>query len=564
MTELTELSRAHAALLQLARSQAFQGDNLIQDLRQITEIAARALGVARASVWLSDVEHSRIRCIDLYEPTLGRHCDGMELLFRDHPAYFRALELQRVIVAHDARADPRTRDYAATYLVPRGITSMLDVAVRQRGAFRGVVCVEHVGPTRRWSVQEEVLVCAFADLVTLALEASERQLAEHALAEREERFGEVFRNSTNPMAFYAVGSRGRFTLEDINPAGERFLNRAAAEVIGRGPQEFMPTEDIQMVLRAFRRAVDSGQPDASQSCLHMPQGPRWVEVLIVPSRRPGQRVHRLAVLLRDVTESVTYQQAILDREEEVRRLNATLERRVQERTAQLDAANKELEAFSYSVSHDLRAPLRAIDGFSKALLEDYPDKLDAAGHDMLLRVRAASQRMGELIDDLLLLSRISRTEMRSEAVPLSRLAEDVAAQLARESPQRRVEWHIQPGLRVQGDPALVRVLLENLLGNAWKYTSKRTLARIAFGRNDRGEFYVQDNGAGFDAAYSAKLFQPFQRLHRLDEFEGHGIGLATVQRVVTRHGGAVRGEGAPDQGATFYFTLPAVEGEAHG
>lgn len=244
-----------------------------------------------------------------------------------------------------------------------------------------------------------------------------------------------------------------------------------------------------------------------------------------------------------------------------RRLQADLERRVTARTGELQAANQELEAFSYSVSHDLRAPLRAIDGFSQALLDDYANQLDDQAMDYLNRVRAATQRMGHLIDDMLTLSRVTRAEMQRETVDLSALAADVLEELQKSEPERKVDWRIESGLVAQGDVQLLRIVLANLLGNAWKFTSKTATAQIEFGSIRNADvttgFFVRDNGAGFDMTYAGKLFGAFQRLHLASEFPGTGVGLATVQRIVRRHGGQVRGEGVPDQGATFYVTLPA-------
>jgi len=229
---------------------------------------------------------------------------------------------------------------------------------------------------------------------------------------------------------------------------------------------------------------------------------------------------------------------------------------------ELEAANRELEAFSHSVSHDLRAPLRSIDGFSQIVLEDYADKLDEEGRGYLNRVRAASQRMGALIDDLLNLSRVTRSMLRREAVDLSGVAEDIARNLKEPEPDRDVEVVVWPGLRARGDARLLRVALENLLGNAWKFTSRTEGARIEFGverglasGNGHPVYFVRDNGAGFEMAYADKLFGAFQRLHGPEEFEGTGIGLATVQRVVRRHGGDVWAEGVVGEGAVFYFTL---------
>jgi signal transduction histidine kinase len=225
---------------------------------------------------------------------------------------------------------------------------------------------------------------------------------------------------------------------------------------------------------------------------------------------------------------------------------------------QLEAANRELETFSYSVSHDLRAPLRGIDGFSQALLEDYADKVDGQGKDYLRRVREASQHMAQLIDDLLNLSRVSREEIQRDEVDLSAMARTIAAELRKSQPERRVEFVIANGLVANADERLLRVAMENLLENAWKFTSKHTQAIIEIGAAQMdGEqvFYVRDNGAGFDMAYADKLFGAFQRLHGRTEFPGSGIGLASVQRIVHRHGGRTWAEGEVGKGATFYFTL---------
>jgi len=249
---------------------------------------------------------------------------------------------------------------------------------------------------------------------------------------------------------------------------------------------------------------------------------------------------------------------IQEQNAELQKARDEMEQRVIARTVQLEAANKELESFSYSVSHDLRAPLRGIDGFSQALLEDYDDRLDAQGKSYLQRVRAASQRMAELIDDMLSLSRVSRGEMKSETVDLGALAQNIAAELQNVDRRRQVEFTIAAGLLAKGDARLLRVVLENLLRNAWKFTGKNSTAKIEVGvdrQNGQPVYFVRDDGAGFDMAYAEKLFGAFQRLHSSTEFQGTGIGLATVQRVIRRHGGRVWAESKVGQGATFYFTL---------
>lgn len=245
-------------------------------------------------------------------------------------------------------------------------------------------------------------------------------------------------------------------------------------------------------------------------------------------------------------------------DEEIRHLNADLERRVVERTSQLEAANKELDAFSYSVAHDLRAPLRGIDGFSQALIEDHAVNLGPDGLEQLARVREAARRMSQLIDDLLRLSRVAKSELHRQPVDLSRLAGVVASELRSAHPHREVAVAIQEDLTVKADEKLLQIVLENLLGNAWKFTAKASHPAIevgAFEKDAQRTYFVRDNGAGFDMEYAHKLFGVFQRLHTATEFEGTGVGLAIVQRIINRHGGRIWAESAVGQGTTFYFVL---------
>jgi light-regulated signal transduction histidine kinase (bacteriophytochrome) len=235
--------------------------------------------------------------------------------------------------------------------------------------------------------------------------------------------------------------------------------------------------------------------------------------------------------------------------------------KLKEAKLKAETANRELEAFSYSVAHDLRAPLRSVDGFSQMLLEDYADKVDAEGRRYLTRVRSCAQQMAQMIDDLLSLSRVTSSDIRREPIDISAIAREMAARLQEGEPDRQVEFIIADGLSVSGDRGLLTIALQNLIGNAWKYSGRREQSQIEIGQSTVGgcdAIFVRDNGAGFDMAHASRLFGTFQRLHKASEFEGTGVGLATVQRIVQRHGGHIWAEAEVDRGATFFFTLDGV------
>jgi signal transduction histidine kinase len=267
------------------------------------------------------------------------------------------------------------------------------------------------------------------------------------------------------------------------------------------------------------------------------------------------------LLVRYEKKTQAAMQAQVDSQAEIQRMNADLEQRVSERTLQLEAANRELESFAYAVSHDLRAPLRSLSGFSQILAENSPPGLDDQSRHYLHRIRDASQRMSRLIEDLLGLSRIGRSELVRRPVDLSQIAAEAVAALRERTPDRSVDIKIAPDLHAEGDARLLRIAFDNLLDNAWKYTSRRADACVEVGVQTAGSeqngrvFFVRDNGVGFDMAYANKLFTPFQRLHTDAEFPGAGIGLVTVQRILARHGGRIWADAQPGQGAAFYFTL---------
>lgn len=319
-------------------------------------------------------------------------------------------------------------------------------------------------------------------------------------------------------------------------------------------QYFTPAS-WERLAAALEQARTDGLPYEVEAEMVRPDGRRgWVVARGEATRDAAGTIVRLSGTVQEITASKLA-------EEQIQALNADLERRVEQRTAELQAANRELESFAYAVSHDLRAPLRALSGFSQALVEDYGGRLDGEARSFIDQIQSASRRMGELIDGILTLSRSTRGELRRDPVDLSALALGLLSQRAAAEPGRQVVWEVAPGLCAPGDPSMLEVVMVNLIDNAWKYTAKTPAATIRVDAEERaGELWyaVGDNGAGFDMAYRERLFQPFQRLHRQDEFPGIGIGLATVQRIIHRHGGTIEATGTPGGGATFRFTLPAT------
>ena len=284
-------------------------------------------------------------------------------------------------------------------------------------------------------------------------------------------------------------------------------------------------------------------------------------LIVLTAKRISSPIDALIGTAREVEAGNFSVRAPVKASDEIGALAATFNSmldQIQKWGAEIERTNKELEAFSYSVSHDLRAPLRGIDGFSKALLEDYYEKVDETGRDYLTRVRTATQHMGRLIDDLLKLSRLTKIEMRQEPVPLSGIVTKIIDSLKNSEPDRSIECEVQEGIIINGDPYLIEIAMENLLNNAWKFTGKTPSPRIQFGMTQKDGLnvcYIKDNGVGFDMTYSGKLFGAFQRLHSPEEFPGTGIGLVTVQRIIHRHRGRIWAEAELNKGATFFFTI---------
>jgi PAS domain S-box-containing protein len=342
--------------------------------------------------------------------------------------------------------------------------------------------------------------------------------------------------------FYLIDKDWKFTF--VNGQAERMLQHRREDLLGQNVWQLFPEAVGTRIERECRLAVDE-QRTTRFEAFYLPLN-TWIDVHAYPTETG------LAVYFQDITQRRQQQQEILS-------LNSELEARVQLRTVQLADANKELASFSYSVSHDLRSPLNTIDGFSQLLTKSEGNNLSEKGKHYLSRIRAGARQMSELIEGLLSLAHLSREQIRSEQVDLSAIARRIEQDLREREPERQVQVHIQDGLSAHGDPRLLAAVLQNLLGNAWKFTSRQTLARIdvvsELEANGDTLFFVKDNGAGFDMAFVSKLFGTFERLHAPEDFAGTGIGLATVKRVIERHGGRVWADGKLNEGATFYFTL---------
>lgn len=370
-----------------------------------------------------------------------------------------------------------------------------------------------------------------------------------ALRQNEERFRQLA--NAVPAFVWTCDATGGAVY--FNEPWYEFTGHTPAESLGLNWTQAIHREDRDNAVRLWHAAVQAGHDYEAEARFRRYDGAyRWFLSRAHPTRDAQGNILTWFGTSTDIEDKKRA-------EEKISQMNVSLEQRVQERTAQLEASNRELEAFSYSVAHDLRAPLRSIDGFNQAVLEDYGQQLPSDAKQLFQRARQASQRMSQLIDDLLNLSRVSRSEIRQQKINLSNIATGIMAELGKGEPDRQMNVRIEGGLIATGDDRLLRLALENLLGNAFKFTRKKPVAEIEFGSAQRdGErvFFVRDNGAGFRMDYVGKLFGPFQRLHPVTEYPGTGIGLATVHRILLRHGGKIWAEAREGEGATFFFTLP--------
>lgn len=389
------------------------------------------------------------------------------------------------------------------------------------------------------------------DVLVVAMDVTDIKRTEMRLRESREQLGIFIEHA--PAALAMFDSQMRYL--HVSRRWKSDYSLGDRDLRGASHYDVFP-EVTQSWREIHRRGLEGEILHADSELFKRADGSeQWIRWEVRPWRDAQGKVGGIVIFSEDITERKRAEEKLLQ-------FNAELERRVGDRTAQLEASNREMESFTYSVSHDLRAPLRGIDGWSCALVEDYSDKLDERARQYLDRVRTETQRMGHLIDDMLHLSRVTRSEMSRTHVDLTALAHTIVSRLRTGNPERETDFQIEAGLNAQGDARMLEIALTNLLDNAFKFSSKRPNAKVEFGASDHTtedeqelQFYVRDNGAGFDMAYANLLFAPFQRLHSTGEFPGTGIGLATVQRIILRHGGKISAESKLDHGTTFYFTI---------
>jgi PAS domain S-box-containing protein len=537
---LRAVSAAATAFLETTNDRARLLDTVVRAVADVVpDLCMISLRSADAkSVTVEAIHDNDPATIAVYEPMLR-----VPRMLSKNPLASSALAETIFIPELDMDAMvERAAPDAVVALRKVGARGLLVVPLRSRGELLGLITlIRHRTELPPLDDLDRELVEHLANHAALALGnaklASERQqMASEVAASR---FLDAVIENIPDMVF--VKDAVELAFVRFNRAGEELLGVSRSALIGKSDHDFFPPQEAAHFIAKDRETLAAKRlVDIPEEPIQTATGQRWLHTKKVPILDDAGTPRFLLGISEDITDRKQAMAALAQAKEKA------------------EAANRELEAFSYSVAHDLRAPLRAIDGFAQALLEDYAAKLDGVGNRHLDRIRAAAQRMATLIDDLLRLSRVTRAEQRLEAVNLSSLARIAVAQLERAEPDRKVTVVIEDDIFVMADPKLIAIVFDNLFGNAWKFTSKTPHARIELGTTRiHGEpvYFVRDNGTGFDMAYQNKLFGVFQRLHSAHEFPGTGVGLATVKRIIERHGGRVWAESEVGKGATFFFTL---------
>ncbi len=525
----------------LLKLEKMAGNDLSSILKKITEEDAKTLTIERVSIWLFDPKRSRLICEDLYKRSENIHERIGIITVQDYPKYFQALEGSRIVAANDARKDARTNEFLTKYLEPLGITSMMDVPIRLHGKIVGVICHEHIGPIREWTLEEQDFAASIADMISLKLEAAERRKAEQALRESEHRYRTLLKNIPQKIFYKDINS----TYLLCNESYAQDLKITTDEMKGKTDYDFHPKNLAEKYIADDKRIIKSGKAEEIEETYINNDNELIVRTLKSPVWDESGNIIGIFGIFWDITARKKAEQAL-------EKLNADLRTTVQE----LRRSNIELQDFAYITAHDLKAPLRAIGTLSDWLASDYGDKFDEQGKQQIRLLKGRVSRMNELIDSILRYSEIGRSARHMEKVNLNMLIPEIIAQI---SPPENFDIIIDGELpKVVCEKIRLMQVFQNLIINAIKYMDKPQ-GKIRIGcieEDDFWKFSVADNGPGIAEQYHGKIFKMFQTLATSDECRSTGIGLAVVKKIVELYGGNIWVESEVGKGSTFWFTLP--------
>jgi PAS domain S-box-containing protein len=540
-----------ATISVLSGSRAIAEGNLEEAISQAGAAVCEGLNVEHSTVWIYTPDYRRVRCVGRFRNGERIACLGDELSDVDFPNYFAALEASRVCGINDTTKDERGRELGEGRGPEPPVRAFLASGFYVRGQKIGVLRADDLKQPRDWTLEEENFLASVADLLALAFEVRERRSTEDALRQSEQKLRLVLENARE-FAFLLLDDNGR--IQECSSGAELMLGYSEGEMIGQPGALIFTEEDRQAgvpEMEIIRTRNEGPTPDERwhrrKDGTHF-----WASGFTYPLRDSAGATHGFVKIMRDVTERKLMEQRI-------KAQNDLLEERVNERTRQLQTANEQMEGFCYTVSHDLRAPLRSMESFSTVLLEDYSSQLDAEGRDLLQRIRASAQRMDTLINDLLDYSRVARAPILQEAVSLDDIVHDALRDLDTFLREHHAEVSIeQPLPIVCGSRPVLLHVMTNLLSNAAKFAKTNNPPRIKVFTSRQGEWqkvFVQDNGIGIAPEHQERIFRIFERLHQTHEFPGTGVGLAIVQKSIERLGGRAGVESIPGAGSTFWFEL---------
>jgi len=548
------LERLRPAASRAMHKAAAANVDLQQVYQIVCECAAQSLDVARVGVWLFDERHEFLKCANLFFSTDNSHRTDLSIAVADIPQYFAAISGDQLVIASDALTDAVTCELADNYLRPLGIASLLDAPIVRAGRTVGVICHEHIGSRRFWNPAELSFVETLADFLALTLESSERV----RLQEQTRQLASIIEASPDLVSTVSLDGKPMY----LNSAGRKLLGLKDDVVLAEFnnaeayPEDAYRYRDDVVIPTALRDGQWTGE--TRLRTLADDIIPVW-QTLIAHRNNAGD-VKFFSSVNRDLREQKRVEAQLRAREQSLKTLNAELEQRVAERTRKLEEVNRNLEAFAYSVSHDLKAPLRGIDGYSRLLLEDYRAQLTGEAPQFIDNIRSATERMHQLIDDLLAFSRLGRRQLATTHFAIRQVLERILAERQHDIESRNVVIVNQVAdIEVDADLDCFLQLLRNLVDNAIKFTrdvSKPSVIITATRDATHTLISVKDNGCGFDMKYHDRIFAIFQRLHRVEDFSGTGVGLAIVNKAAERMGGRVWANSEPGAGAEFFLELP--------